>query len=400
MRDTLEGDDPRDGPVLGYEFDYEEALGEHRLAEARGLESDFDEREVDAVDIRDVGDAVRFVWSEPEDADVVDAVVTGEADRLEVADRDDGELRAVLTDEARDRYLQSLRLPVVRSINARLDAAGFETAHALDVTDGIVVEFPDIDEDRLERAKDLLTDYRSLRFTFVDETATDAFFGEFEGELPDDFESCSIPGGYRTVLNRGYRDSRDELKEFFDDRGPEDHDLVWEFVQVDEDEARDERERQRQQEAARESALIDEDDLTDESAETCPPEQSHWRGHLVEPRSVLTGEDVLDASVGYDDEAFTSYTAMVFSDEGTELLAEATRENIGRILGLVTGERLHTAPIIQEPIDHGQMRLTLGTGPPLGDEYQDGEDLAKLIRAHSAPLEFELVRETSADERQ
>lgn len=102
---------------------------------------------------------------------------------------------------------------------------------------------------------------------------------------------------------------------------------------------------------------------------------------LMERDAVLTGRML--------SEAFASLTAqgdpevsMAFDDEGRRLLAEVTRSGVGRFLAVVLDGKALIAPRINEPIEGGRLRMTLGT--QVGDknaQFVEAYDLSIALKA-------------------
>ena len=105
---------------------------------------------------------------------------------------------------------------------------------------------------------------------------------------------------------------------------------------------------------------------------------------------LLTGDMVKDASkqVGAVDVNSPSqpYVALEFNEEGKKLFAEATKNNIGKVIYIVMDDEIISAPTVQTAITDGQAMITGQFG---GEE---AEELASLIRAGSLPFDLNVVQ--------
>jgi len=105
---------------------------------------------------------------------------------------------------------------------------------------------------------------------------------------------------------------------------------------------------------------------------------------------LLTGDMVKDASkqVGAKDANSPSvpYVALEFDEEGKQRFADATRNNIGKVIYIVMDEEIISAPVVQSAITNGQAMIT---GQFSGEE---AEELASLIRAGSLPFNLNVIQ--------
>lgn len=105
---------------------------------------------------------------------------------------------------------------------------------------------------------------------------------------------------------------------------------------------------------------------------------------------LLTGDMVEDASkqVGAADANSPSqpYVSLKFNEEGKQRFAEATQNNIGKVIYIVMDEEVISAPVVQTAITDGQAMIT---GKFSGEE---AEELASLIRAGSLPFNLNVIQ--------
>ena len=105
---------------------------------------------------------------------------------------------------------------------------------------------------------------------------------------------------------------------------------------------------------------------------------------------LLTGDMVKDAykQVGATDPNGPSlpYVALEFNDEGKQRFAEATQNNIGKVIYIVMDDEVISAPVVQTAITDGHAMITGQFG---GEE---AEELASLIRAGSLPFNLNVIQ--------
>lgn len=105
---------------------------------------------------------------------------------------------------------------------------------------------------------------------------------------------------------------------------------------------------------------------------------------------LLTGDMVKDAykQVGATDPngASLPYVALEFNEEGKQRFAEATQNNIGKVIYIVMDEEVISAPVVQTAITDGKAMITGQFG---GEE---AEELASLIRAGSLPFNLNVIQ--------
>jgi protein-export membrane protein SecD len=99
----------------------------------------------------------------------------------------------------------------------------------------------------------------------------------------------------------------------------------------------------------------------------------------------LTGRQLEGSSLQFDQSSGEPVVTLQFNDEGAELFATLTRENVGRVLGIfLDGEPL-SLPVIQQEIIGGQAIIT-GTFTP-----EEARELAGDLRFGALPVPIELA---------
>jgi preprotein translocase subunit SecD len=105
---------------------------------------------------------------------------------------------------------------------------------------------------------------------------------------------------------------------------------------------------------------------------------------------VITGADIEKANAVQGDDLGQSYVvAFELKSEGAKKFAEATRNNIGKQIGIYLDEKLISNPVVQNEIADGKAQIT---GQSTREEALD---LATLIRAGALPVKLDVLSVTA-----
>ena len=108
--------------------------------------------------------------------------------------------------------------------------------------------------------------------------------------------------------------------------------------------------------------------------------------YVLEGRAILTGEDLVDAQPGFDQNGLPSVTFR-FNPSGARVFGQYTTENTGALFAIALDDRVITAPQIREPITGGSGQIT-------GNFTVDSStQLAILLRAGALPAEMTFLEE-------
>jgi len=109
---------------------------------------------------------------------------------------------------------------------------------------------------------------------------------------------------------------------------------------------------------------------------------------LVEKEAVLTGENVVDAQVTFDQSSFGEpYVSLKFNSKGATAFAKITEENVGKHLAIVLDGKVHSAPVIREPIPSGEAKIEGGF------DFDEANDLAIILRVGALPAPMYIEEE-------
>lgn len=99
---------------------------------------------------------------------------------------------------------------------------------------------------------------------------------------------------------------------------------------------------------------------------------------LLQKAPVLTGDKLMNASVGFDQYG-QPVVELQFDSEGAKVFDKVTFQNIGRRLAIVLDGRVHSAPVIRDRIPNGQAQISGSFSA------QEASDLALVLRAGALP---------------
>ncbi|WP_310620388.1 protein translocase subunit SecD [Flexibacterium corallicola] len=111
--------------------------------------------------------------------------------------------------------------------------------------------------------------------------------------------------------------------------------------------------------------------------------------YLLDSTPLLTGEDLQDAQVSFDQRTNEPVVSFRFNTAGARTFADVTRKNVNKQFAIVLDNEVITAPSINEPI-------TGGSGQISGNfTVQSADDLAVLMRAGALPARLNVLEERS-----
>ena len=109
---------------------------------------------------------------------------------------------------------------------------------------------------------------------------------------------------------------------------------------------------------------------------------------LLEKDAVLTGEYIVDAQVKFDQSSFGEpYVSLKFNSKGAKEFAKITEENVNRQLAIVLDGKIHSAPVIREPIPNGEAQITGKFS------FEEVSDLAIILRVGALPAPMVIEEE-------
>jgi len=111
---------------------------------------------------------------------------------------------------------------------------------------------------------------------------------------------------------------------------------------------------------------------------------------LIKKQIILTGEDISNASAGFDNNGRPAIHVNLDS-RGARIFGQITRENVGKRMAILLIEKgkgeVVTAPVIQTAIEGGQVQITGSMS------VKEANDQALLLRAGALAAPMEIIEE-------
>jgi preprotein translocase subunit SecD len=112
---------------------------------------------------------------------------------------------------------------------------------------------------------------------------------------------------------------------------------------------------------------------------------------LIKKSIVLTGEDIANASPGFDSRDNEPAVEIRLDTRGARIFSDVTRENVGKRMAILLIEKnkgeVVTAPVIRQQIDGGQVQISGHM------TVKDASDISLLLRAGALAAPMEIVEE-------
>jgi protein-export membrane protein SecD len=108
---------------------------------------------------------------------------------------------------------------------------------------------------------------------------------------------------------------------------------------------------------------------------------------LVRSRALLTGDNLSDASPGFDSRNGQSIVNFRFDQKGGRVFCQVTTKNVGQRFATVLDGKVITAPRINEPICGGQGQISGNF------TTESASELAVLLRAGALPAPLEVIEQ-------
>ncbi|MCA9711506.1 MAG: SecD/SecF family protein translocase subunit, partial [Myxococcales bacterium] len=122
-----------------------------------------------------------------------------------------------------------------------------------------------------------------------------------------------------------------------------------------------------------------------------PPEDV-WRTYMVKARAGVSGEHVVSASVGFDQQTGAPEVNVKLDRIGARAMEDLSGENVGRRMAIVLDDAVRSDPVFNDRIG-ANFRITLGSTPGQSPR-EAANDLTKVLKSGSLPArlqkEFEI----------
>ncbi len=109
--------------------------------------------------------------------------------------------------------------------------------------------------------------------------------------------------------------------------------------------------------------------------------------YVVRKRVMVSGDHLVDASVGFDPNSGAPEVDFRFDSIGGKQFGKVTKNNVGKPFAIVLDNKVISAPVIQSPIMGGSGRITGNFS------VETANDLAILLRAGALPAPLNILEE-------
>ncbi|MDH4282016.1 MAG: protein translocase subunit SecD [Myxococcales bacterium] len=292
--------------------------------------------------------AIRITFSNDEDAQKLSKTWVQDYFRdLRVASGVGGR---VVDLHMREEQLTNMRETAVRqserTITNRIDSLGvLEPTVIARPNDGdIIIEVPGAQESSFERIKSIISRTAQLQFQIVDdESDSRAVF-----TAPP--EGIFLDADSQTFAEAFGEDARDRLRAYVPTLPvPDDHEIV-----------------------------IGRQDADAERG------GEGWRTYYLYRVAEVSGEDLDDASVGFDSQSGTPEVDFTMNTRGASRMSDLTGRSIGKRMAIVLDDRVESAPVVQGQIG-ARGRITLGAYLDRAQLLQEAKDLVVVLQAGALP---------------
>lgn len=120
-----------------------------------------------------------------------------------------------------------------------------------------------------------------------------------------------------------------------------------------------------------------------------PSQNPNEPPYLLEKRAIVSGDDLVDAQPGFDQQTNEPIVTFRFNSSGAQRFGRVTAENIGYPFAIVLDGEVISAPVIRDYIPGG-------TGQISGNfTVQEANNLAILLRSGALPVSLQVIEERS-----
>lgn len=114
--------------------------------------------------------------------------------------------------------------------------------------------------------------------------------------------------------------------------------------------------------------------------------------YVLEGSARLTGDDLEDARVQFNQQQNQPEVGMNFKSRGAKIFGDVTGENVGRLMAIVLDGNVYSAPRINGKIPNGRASITLG-GRSYAAQLKEAKDLALVLRAGALPVQLDFLEQ-------
>ena len=112
---------------------------------------------------------------------------------------------------------------------------------------------------------------------------------------------------------------------------------------------------------------------------------TRWRLYLLHAEAPVHGGHIVSVDVATDEYDGAPRIALQFSAAGGAAFADLTEALVQQSLAIVLDGRVMSAPRVMERISGGRAQITMGSGRPYQELFDEARDLAVVLRAGGHP---------------
>lgn len=271
-----------------------------------------------------------------------------------------GVVRLTYREAALEQLRESAVAQAANTISERIDSLGVKEAAVSHREDDIIVEAPGLGEEAFAQLREIVAKTAHLEFLVLDD-GVDGWVPA--GTTPPEGVTAAtetVPAGT----------SRPNVpNQFFTATGPTGRAALEAFVEtltVPEDHV----------------VLIGE--VRGNAGESTDDDDKVWRTYYAFKATEVTGEDIDEARVAFDQQqANDPYVMVRFKPDGADEFSEFTGRNVKRRMAIVLDDVVMSAPVIQTRIG-ADCSITLGGGNHR-EMQQEANDLVVVLRSGALP---------------
>lgn len=412
------GLDLQGGLHIVYSIDLDRAVDDKASEIKRDLEAHFAETKVDATvttpaatgavtvklaDPAKLEETRKWIFSNY--GDVVVDRACGERDG-------DSAICVRVSSDYADSIKRAALTQAIETIRSRIDERGVSEPTVVEKGDQIIVELPGLDDDNINRIKDIIARSAKLEFKIVDndsaymrglfrkvrepdpEAARLGIEVDVDGWRHDD-SGDSFTDYYLTARDREEAVSVEEAKEIgcWNEDLPVENGTVWCKVT-----GRRVIEQYLAGLAAQDPQYVvpDGGQIAYELIQPVSGDEvkePFWRTYFLDSAVLLTGSSVSNAFTIFDPQTNRPEVLVEFNRYGTRAFGDLTSKNVGKKMAIILDDKVASAPVIQAAITGGRSNISMGGGNAT-EQQREADALVAVLKTGSLPAP--LKEETSA----
>ncbi len=118
------------------------------------------------------------------------------------------------------------------------------------------------------------------------------------------------------------------------------------------------------------------------------PPETLYRTYVIKARAEVTGESIVTASVGFDQQTGQPEVNVKLDRVGADLFEEMSGNNVGRKMAIILDDLVRSDPVFNERIPGGNVRISLGATPGQSSR-EAANDLTKVLKSGSLPARLQ-----------